>query len=130
MADAYDQLSRRDETFARLIDEHGRPDPFSWGVLDDAVGDDPFTELVLHIISQQISTVAALTIYGRVRQLSTDGVTSATIVSLSDADLRGAGLSAAKALSLRDLAERVLDGRVSFERLSGSDHSTAEPDLD
>jgi DNA-3-methyladenine glycosylase II len=130
MADPYDELSHLDGAFARLIDEHGRPDPFSWGELDDAVGDDPFAELVLHIISQQISTVAALTIYGRVRGLSRDGVTPTAIVSLPDAELRSAGLSAAKARSLRDLAERVLDGRVSFERLSESDDSSAEAELD
>ena len=35
---AYDVLAARDGVPAALIAWHGRPDPFSWGVLDDAVG--------------------------------------------------------------------------------------------
>jgi len=35
---AYDVLAARDGVPAALIARHGRPDPFSWGVLDDAVG--------------------------------------------------------------------------------------------
>ena len=38
-------------------------------------------------------------------------------------------LSAAKAKSLRDLAERVADGRLSFERLARSDDAAAEAEL-
>lgn len=52
------------------------------------------------------------------------------IVAAADGDLRAAGLSGAKARSLRDLAERVLDGRLSFARLAASDDATAQAELD
>ena len=35
---AYDALARRDADLAALIASVGTPDPFSWGVLEDAAG--------------------------------------------------------------------------------------------
>jgi hypothetical protein len=55
---AYEVLDRRDEALAGLIARHGTLNPFVWRELDDAVGGDPFAELVLHIVAQQISTGA------------------------------------------------------------------------
>jgi hypothetical protein len=55
---AYEVLGRRDEALAGLIARHGTLNPFVWRELDDAVGGDPFAELVLHIVAQQISTGA------------------------------------------------------------------------
>jgi DNA-3-methyladenine glycosylase II len=127
---AYDALARSDADLARLIAEHGRPDPFAWAGLDEVVGSDPFAELVLHIVGQQISTRAAFAIYARVRDVLGGAVEPARIAAAASEDLRAAGLSAAKAASLRDLSERVLDGRLSFERLAGSDDAAAEAELD
>ena len=127
---AYDTLAQTDEALARLIARHGRPDPFHWSVLDGAVGSDAFAELVLHIVSQQISTPAALTIYGRVQQTLGGAVDPSRIVASPVDELRAAGLSAAKARSLRDLAERIVDGRLSFDRLARSDDASAQAELD
>jgi hypothetical protein len=55
---AYEVLGRRDEALAGLIARHGTLNPFVWRELYDAVGGDPFAELVLHIVAQQISTGA------------------------------------------------------------------------
>lgn len=53
-----------------------------------------------------------------------------SILGASLDDLRSAGLSGAKARSLVDLAERVADGRLSFERLAASDDAAAQAELD
>jgi hypothetical protein len=45
----YQDRAAKDAALARLIARNGHPDPFSWSVLDDAVGDDAFAELALHI---------------------------------------------------------------------------------
>jgi DNA-3-methyladenine glycosylase II len=127
---AYDELARRDGALAALIARHGRPDPFSWGLLDEAVGDDPFAELALHVVSQQISTRAALTIFGRLRDRLGGSVDPRAVAAATEDELRAAGLSGAKARSLRDLAERVLDGRLSFDRLASSDDAAALAELD
>jgi DNA-3-methyladenine glycosylase II len=127
---AYTILAEGDPALAALIDRHGRPDPFSWGVLEDAAGSDPFAELALHIVSQQISTAAALTIFRRIADATGAGMAPAAVLDAAPEALRAAGLSGAKARALRDLAERVLDGRVDFERLARSSDDAAMEELE
>lgn len=112
----YQDLAARDDGLARLIARHGQPDPFSWSVLDAAVGGDPFAELAFHIVSQQISTRAALTIYDRLRALLGAGIDPARIIATPVGELRSIGLSGARARSLLDLASRVNDGSLSLPR--------------
>jgi DNA-3-methyladenine glycosylase II len=82
-----------------------------------------FDSLARAIVHQQVSTRAAETIWGRVCA-TTPGRGLARppqLLELSPETLRAAGLSGAKQLALRDLAERVVDGRLrlrSLHRLS------------
>jgi DNA-3-methyladenine glycosylase II len=80
---------------------------------------DHLTALVGAIVSQQLSTKAAATIFGRVQALVPDGevLSAAGINALSDAALRGAGLSGQKVGYLRDLSARMLDGRLQLDAL-------------
>ncbi|MEO8260694.1 MAG: DNA-3-methyladenine glycosylase [Acidobacteriota bacterium] len=80
---------------------------------------DHLTALVGAIVSQQLSTKAAATIFGRVVALVPEGeaLTPARIEALSDAALRGAGLSGQKVGYLRDLCARILDGRLQLDEL-------------
>ena len=79
---------------------------------------DPYGALLRAIVGQQLSTIAARTIYGRVLELFGGRVpTPRELLDVSDEALRGAGLSRAKVLYLRDLAERVEDGRLQLDRL-------------
>ena len=69
-------------------------------------------------MSQQLSTKAAATIAGRVAALGAGGFPTPTdLARIPYATLREAGLSDAKARSVADLAERVLDGRLPLEGL-------------
>jgi DNA-3-methyladenine glycosylase II len=126
---AYDTLARRDGALARLIDAHGRPDPFSWPLIDEIAGRDPFAELVVHVAGQQISTVAALAIHGRLRAAVAGAVTPEAVLGLTPDELRTIGMSGAKTRALHDLAARVLDGRLDFGRLEGSDDAAAQAEL-
>jgi 3-methyladenine DNA glycosylase/8-oxoguanine DNA glycosylase len=70
-----------------------------------------YAALTRSIVSQQLSGKAAATIYGRVCALfegGRHGPRPEQILDASDAVLRGAGLSGAKTLALRDLATRSL----------------------
>jgi DNA-3-methyladenine glycosylase II len=80
---------------------------------------DHLTALTRAIVSQQLSTKAAATIYGRFTALvSLDGVmTAETIAVVDDAALRGAGFSGQKVGYLRDLCGRILDGRLVLDEL-------------
>ncbi|HKO51187.1 MAG TPA: methylated-DNA--[protein]-cysteine S-methyltransferase [Polyangiaceae bacterium] len=93
-----------------------------------------FAALAESIVYQQLHGKAAATIFARVRALfprARGELTAAQISSASEAELRGAGLSNAKYLALRDLAERCqkrslptlaqiqeLDDEAIIERLS------------
>jgi DNA-3-methyladenine glycosylase II len=77
------------------------------------------------IVSQQLSTKAAATIFGRFVALFPDGeLRASAIASASDAALRGAGLSGQKVGYLRDLSARIIDGRLRLDELE------ALPDAD
>lgn len=74
---------------------------------------DPFEALVQAIVSQQLSTRAAATIGARVMALCPGGVpTPQALESLSDEQLRAAGLSGQKTRYMRDLSRRVLGGTL------------------
>lgn len=80
---------------------------------------DHLTALVGAIVSQQLSTKAAATIFGRVQALVPEGepLSPAAINALGDAALRAAGLSGQKVGYLRDLCARILDGRLQLDEL-------------
>jgi DNA-3-methyladenine glycosylase II len=78
--------------------------------------DSHFAALVRAITYQQLAGPAAATIHGRL-VVALDGVVEpARLLTLTDEALRGAGLSANKTASLRDLAAKVLDGTVVLDQ--------------
>lgn len=98
-------LKRRDKTLGRLIDAHG-PCPLS-------PRRDYFVMLCKSIVSQQLSTKAAATIFGRFRDLfDRRRPTPQAVLTQSVERLRGAGLSGQKAGYLIDLANRFRDGTI------------------
>ncbi|NJO40472.1 MAG: DNA-3-methyladenine glycosylase 2 family protein [Cyanobacteria bacterium CRU_2_1] len=71
------------------------------------------------ILYQQLSGKAAATIHRRFLQLYADKpiLTALDILNTSDECLRGAGISRAKALYIKDLAQKVLDGLPTLAEL-------------
>src|SRR6266545_3656805 len=80
---------------------------------------DHLSALVGAIVSQQLSTKAAATIYGRFVALFPEGepLSASAINQQSDAALRGVGLSGQKVGYLRDLGARIADGRLDLAEL-------------
>jgi len=74
-----------------------------------------FATLVRAITHQQLAGPAARTIHGRLVAAVDGEVTPERLLGLSIDSMRAAGLSANKTASLRDLAEKVLDGTVVLE---------------
>ena len=81
--------------------------------------DDHLSALVGAIVSQQLSTKAAATIFGRFLALFPDGQKPHVdgIAALDDEALRGVGLSGQKVGYLRDLCARIGDGRLALDEL-------------
>lgn len=80
---------------------------------------DHLSALAGAIVSQQLSTKAAATIFGRFLSLFPGKQIpgAAAIAALDDARLRGVGLSGQKIGYLRDLCTRIADGRLRLEDL-------------
>jgi 3-methyladenine DNA glycosylase/8-oxoguanine DNA glycosylase len=110
--DATRSLASLDRVLASLVEQHGppprrRPAPAS----------QRFAALAQIIVFQQLAGRAASTIHGRF-QLAVGGtVTPESVLAASPELVASAGLSRAKAASIRDLAERVVAGEVSLERI-------------
>jgi methylated-DNA-[protein]-cysteine S-methyltransferase len=72
-----------------------------------------FAALAESIVYQQLSGRAAAIIFGRVRALYPGGhLDPTTVLATKELPLRGAGLSAAKLASLKDLAARTVAGEI------------------
>ncbi|MCC7413373.1 MAG: methylated-DNA--[protein]-cysteine S-methyltransferase, partial [Gammaproteobacteria bacterium] len=106
---AVQTLRAADAALDRLMDEVG---PFRMR-LDRTPN--LFLALAEAIVYQQLTGKAAATIFARVKALfpqARQAPTAAQILRVSDDRLRGAGLSRAKVLALRDLARRTVDGAL------------------
>ena len=77
--------------------------------------DGHFGALVRAITFQQLAGPAARAIHQRVRALVDGPLTPEAVAALPDDALRGAGLSANKLASLRDLSTKVLSGEVRLD---------------
>jgi O-6-methylguanine DNA methyltransferase len=100
-------LRAADARLARVIDTIG---PFRMQ-LNRAP--DIFVALAEAIVYQQLTGKAAATIFGRLCALFPgEAPTAEEMLGMSDDALRGAGLSRAKLLSLRDLARRAVGGEI------------------
>ena len=64
---------------------------------------------------QQLAGAAAQAIHGRLVRALSDEITPERLLATPTEDLRAAGLSGNKVLSLQDLATKVLDGTVVLE---------------
>ena len=90
---------------------------------------DHLSALVGSIVSQQLSTKAAATIFGRFLALFPDNhiPDAAAIGAHSDEVLRSVGLSGQKVGYMRDLSARIVDGRLQLHGLESlSDEQVIE----
>ena len=104
-------LARRDPVIRDLMRVHGQCG------LADAQHGEPFGALMKAIVSQQLSTKAAHTIFTRLMALFDGAPTPGALAALTDAQLRGVGLSGQKLRYMRDLGGKVQDGSLPLHAL-------------
>jgi DNA-3-methyladenine glycosylase II len=107
-------LRNADPVLARVIDAHPDFHPRAW--IDELPGLDAFGTLIFQVAGQQLSVRATRSILARLG-LSFGGhlPSPAELLSADLQVLRASGLSARKGATLRALAERFVDGRLSDE---------------
>jgi DNA-3-methyladenine glycosylase II len=101
-------LASKDERLARLIEE-----TVEFQIEMESM-DSPYEALMESIAYQSISGKAAATIFARIKALGTNGraPTPQEMLKLRPQKLRKAGLSGAKVLAMKDLAQKTIDGIV------------------
>ena len=124
LARAYRHLRTADPRVGALIDAHGpyTPRPSA----------DPYAALVRNVFHQQLGGAAANAIMRRTFALFGDAESApapAVFLQATDAELRGAGLSRQKTSYLRDLAQHVVDGRLTLDGLGALDDAAVTAQL-
>lgn len=116
--------TKLEQTYQEAADHLSRHDPFlapviaQYGLCTIQPNSNYYQDLVESIIGQQLSVKAAASIRNRFRDMF-DGKlpTPEQILTKDVEDLRAIGFSWAKANYVRDLAQHVLDGKVTFDHL-------------
>jgi len=124
LAEAMRHLSAKDKKLAALIAETA---PFR---IETDGTESPYEVLMESIAYQSISGKAAATIFGRIKALGSNGrpPSPEQMLKLRKPVLRKAGLSGAKVLAMKDLAQKTIDGVVpTYEQaLTMSDDELVE----
>jgi len=121
-------LRNADPVLAQLID--ARPDfrPRAW--MDELPPLDAFATLIFQVVGQQLSVAATRTIVSRIEERFGGRLPMpAELLAADPQVLRSAGLSTRKGATLRALAERFVDGRLSDEGLAGMTDDEVEAAL-
>jgi DNA-3-methyladenine glycosylase II len=126
--EAREFLRKEDLVLARLID--ARPDfrPRAW--LDELPPLDAFATLIFQVAGQQLSVASTRAIISHLQQRFGGHMPSAAELLAADPNvLRESGFSARKGETIRALAERFVDGRLSDEALSRMSDEEVEATL-
>jgi DNA-3-methyladenine glycosylase II len=114
---AQQHLRDADPVIAGLIEGLPGFDPQAW--LRELPPMDLFGALLFQVVGQQLSVAATRRTLGRIEEMFDGRLRSpAELLAMDPAALRGAGLSWRKVETLRELAVRLVDGRLSIEELS------------
>jgi DNA-3-methyladenine glycosylase II len=109
-------LHNADPVLARLIDERPTFDPRAW--LTELPPMDLYGALLFQITGQQLSVAATRRTLARIQARFGGHLPApAELLAVDPAELRAAGLSWRKVGTLRDLAERMADGRLDPDAL-------------
>jgi DNA-3-methyladenine glycosylase II len=110
-------LHNADPVLARLIDERPDFDPRAW--LAQLPPMDLYGALLFQVTGQQLSVPATRRTLARIEDLFGGHLPApAELLGVDPGKLREAGLSWRKISTLRDLAERLTDGRLNQDVLS------------
>ena len=77
-----------------------------------------FQSLVRAIVAQQVSTKAAVTIYGRLERACGGRITPERVGELSTSEIQAAGLTGAKVRAIDEFTQAVISGSVQIKRFA------------
>jgi DNA-3-methyladenine glycosylase II len=106
-------LAEREPIFARLIEQHGIPEPRS--------SNRGAETLLRTIVGQQVSVAAARSMWSKLEAAFGAPPDLNLLLAASDEKLRAAGMSRQKSGYIRSLSELVISGELDLEALPEDD---------
>src|SRR5207247_3170431 len=106
-------LARREPAFARLIEQHGVPEPRR--------SDRGAQTLLRTIVGQQVSVAAARSMWSKLEAAFGTPPDLHLLLAASDEQMRAAGMSRQKAGYIRSLADLVISGELILDDLPEDD---------
>ena len=114
------EIARADRDLAGVLARHGMPP--RWG------RDPGFATLVQIILEQQVSLASGRAAFARVLAVA-GTMTPSRVASLSERQLRAAGLTRQKAAYVRGLARSIVSGEFDLDAVSRMDDDAAHAEL-
>ncbi|MES2136398.1 MAG: DNA-3-methyladenine glycosylase [Pseudomonadota bacterium] len=102
-------LAEREPAFARLVEQHGIPEPRS--------SNRGAETLLRTIVGQQVSVAAARSMWAKLEAAFGSPPDLDLLLAANDEQLRAAGMSRQKAGYIRSLAELVISGELDLDAL-------------
>jgi DNA-3-methyladenine glycosylase II len=125
---ALEFLRGADPVLRELIDAHPDFHPRAW--LEELPPLDGFGTLIFQVVGQQLSVKATRAIVAHLQERFDGRMPSPEeLLAVDPKELRAAGMSNRKAETLRDLAERFVDGRLSDASLARMSDEEVEAEL-
>ena len=106
-------LASRDPIFARVIEQHGMPEP--------RISEPGPTTLLRTIVGQQVSVAAARSMWAKLESAFGSPPDLHALLNATDEDMRAAGMSRQKSGYIRSLAGLVTSGELDLYALPKDD---------
>ena len=110
---AVDVLAEREAAFARVVEQHGVPEPRK--------SERGAQTLLRTIVGQQVSVAAARSMWAKLEAAFGSPPDLRQLLAASDEQLRAAGMSRQKSGYIRSLADLVISGELDLDNLPKDD---------
>ena len=118
---ACEKLAQQNENFKFIFRTYGTPPLWKR---------EPTFATLLHIIlEQQVSLASALAAFNKLSEKLNGEITPENVLALSDAEMKAAYFSRQKTVYARDLAAKIIEGKLNLESLENLSDSQVKVEL-
>ena len=116
-----EKLSRQDADLRFIYETYGAPPLWK--------REATFATLLHIILEQQVSLASALSAFNKLREKLNGEITPENVLALSDAEMKAAYFSRQKTVYARDLAAKIIEGKLNLESLKNLSDAQVKTEL-